>query len=455
MKLSKHHITIAAFCLATSVHAADLMDAWQAAQTRDPALAAARTLLEQAAFRKDQAAALWEPRAVATVQAGTGFFDTSTKGAQAMGQSDVSFNTNANVGVMTRASVGAQKPWLSPEREAQSKQLALSADIAQAQWQHTEQTLMLRTAQKYVDVLSEELTLGVLQRQQKTLQQAAKEISKRQSIGDASTMDVQEASARVSDMHAQVLSQENRLAMKRVAYQQLVGLEPTQLATLPPSIQVTPANLGDVNQWVQRAKTQSPTLSMMRLQQAVQAQEAKRIHAGNATTLDWVAQAQLDRLMGHGMYGTMNNQATQVMVGVQLQTPLGKNNWLAAREGEALKQVEKLRFDEEAAFLQIEQSVRDAWQNISTAAQRMSALEQSLKASQARLLATRNAHRTGARTTNEWLGAENDAAQAELALLQLRLQTVMERLRLQAASGTLDASVLQSINALLKNVAAH
>ena len=455
MKLSKHHITIAAFCLATSVHAADLMDAWQAAQTRDPELAAARTLLEQAAFRKDQAAALWEPRAVATVQAGTGFFDTSTKGAQAMGQSDVSFNTNANVGVMTRASVGAQKPWLSPEREAQSKQLALSADIAQAQWQHTEQTLMLRTAQKYVDVLSEELTLGVLQRQQKTLQQAAKEISKRQSIGDASTMDVQEASARVSDMHAQVLSQENRLAMKRVAYQQLVGLEPTQLATLPPSIQVTPANLGDVNQWVQRAKTQSPTLSMMRLQQAVQAQEAKRIHASNATTLDWVAQAQLDRLMGHGMYGTMNNQATQVMVGVQLQTPLGKNNWLAAREGEALKQVEKLRFDEEAAFLQIEQSVRDAWQNISTAAQRMSALEQSLKASQARLLATRNAHRTGARTTNEWLGAENDAAQAELALLQLRLQTVMERLRLQAASGTLDASVLQSINALLKNVAAH
>jgi outer membrane protein len=455
MKLSKHHITIAAFCLATSVHAADLMDAWQAAQNRDPELAAARTLLEQAAFRKDQAAALWEPRAVATVQAGTGFFDTSTKGAQAMGQSDVSFNTNANVGVMTRASVGAQKPWLSPEREAQSKQLALSADIAQAQWQHTEQTLMLRTAQKYVDVLSEELTLGVLQRQQKTLQQAAKEISNRQSIGDASTMDVQEASARVSDMHAQVLSQENRLAMKRVAYQQLVGLEPTQLATLPPSIQVTPANLGDVNQWVQRAKTQSPTLSMMRLQQAVQAQEAKRIHAGNATTLDWVAQAQLDRLMGHGMYGTMNNQATQVMVGVQLQTPLGKNNWLAAREGEALKQVEKLRFDEEAAFLQIEQSVRDAWQNISTAAQRMSALEQSRKASQARLLATRNAHRTGARTTNEWLGAENDAAQAELALLQLRLQTVMERLRLQAASGTLDASVLQSINALLKNVAAH
>lgn len=455
MLLSKHHIATAVFCLAATAHAADLMSAWQAAQNRDPELAAARTLLEQAAFRKDQAAALWEPRAVATVQAGTGFFDNSTKGAQAMGQSDVSFNTNANIGVMTRAGVSVQKPWLSPEREAQSKQLALSADIAQAQWRQTEQSLMLRTAQKYVDVLSEEITLGVLQRQQKTLQQAAKEISKRQSIGDASAMDVQEASARVSDMHAQVLSQENRLTMKRVAYQQLVGQDATQLATLPPNIQVTPNTLGDVNQWVRRAKEHSPSLNMLRLQQAIQGQEAKRIQAGNATTLDWVAQAQLDRLMGHGMYGTMSNQASQVMVGVQMQTPLGKNSGLAAREGEALKQVEKLRFDEEAAFLQIEQSVRDAWQNIATAAQRMAALEQSLKANQARLTATRNAHRTGARTTNEWLGAEHDAAQAELALQQLRLQTVMERLRLQAASGTIDASVLQSINALLKNAVAR
>ena len=152
---------------------------------------------------------------------------------------------------------------------------------------------------------------------------------------------------------------------------------------------------------------------------------------------------------------TSSNQASQVMVGVQMQTPLGKNSGLAAREGEALKQVEKLRYDEEATFLQIEQSVRDAWQNIATAAQRLAALEQSLKANQARLTATRNAHRTGARTTNEWLGAEHDAAQAELALQQLRLQTVMERLRLQAASGTLDASVLQSINALLKNAVAR
>ncbi len=439
--------------LSASVSAADLLSAWQSAQTRDPELAAARTVLEQAEFRKDQARALWAPQTVATAQAGLGGQDNYIRGADAMGQSGVSFNTNANVGVLARASVGAQKAWISPEKQAQEQQLNLSAQVAQAQWQQAEQGLMLRTAQKYFDVLSAELTLDVLLRQQKSIQQAAKEITKRQSVGDASVMDVQEANARVSGMRAQVLTQENTVEMKRVAYRQTVGQAPEKLATLSPTVLFTSADLGDANQWVQRAKEQAPSLHMMRLQQAIQAQEAKRVKAGDALTVNWVAQAQLDRLMGHGKFGTSDNQMVNYMVGVQLQAPLDTGGIVRAREQEALKQVEKLRFDEEVVQLQIEQTVRDAWQHLATAPARLTALEQSLKASQSRVTATRNAHRIGSRTTNEWLGAEHDAAQAELALLQLRIQTVMERLRLQAASGTLNASALQSINAWLKNPA--
>jgi outer membrane protein TolC len=157
--------------------------------------------------------------------------------------------------------------------------------------------------------------------------------------------------------------------------------------------------------------------------------------------------------MGHGKFGTSDNQMLNYMVGVQLQAPLDTGGMVRAREQEALKQVEKLRFDEEVVQLQIEQSVRDAWQNLATAPARLTALEQSLKASQSRVTATRNAHRIGSRTTNEWLGAEHDAAQAELAVLQLRIHTVMERLRLQAASGALNASALQNINAWLKKPA--
>jgi outer membrane protein len=433
----------------STVHAADLMSTWQAALARDPEIAAARALHEQAAFRQEQAKALWAPTVSAGGALGIGGADSRTQGAEAMGQSDVTFKTNVNAGALARASIGAQKAWISPEREAQSKQLELSAQIAQLQWQQAQQALIMRTAQRYLDVVGAELTLTVLQRQQKAMQQAASEINKRQSVGDASVMDVQEASARVSEIRAHVLTHENNLASKKVAYRQLVGQEPHQLMSIA-NVDLRPINLADANTWVQRAMHQSPSLQMMGLQQAIQGQEAKRIKAGHAMTVDWVAQAHMDRLSGQGMYGSASNQTAQYMVGLQLNAPLSTGGLVEAREREALKQIEKLRYDQEAAEQQVEQQVRDAWQSLSTAQARLQALSQSEKASKARLAATRQAHRTGARTTNEWLGAEHDAAQAELALLQLRIQTVVDQLRLYAASGTLDEPQLQTVNALLK-----
>ena len=445
---------IAALALAgitSAAHAADLMDAWQAALARDPEIAAARALHEQATFRQEQAKALWATTVSAGGAVGVGGADSRTKGAEAMGQSDVTFKTNVNAGALARASIGAKKAWISPEREAQSKQLELSAHIAQTQWQQAQQTLIMRTAQRYFDVVGAEQTLSILQRQQKAMQQAAAEISKRQSVGDASVMDVQEANARVSEIRAHVLTFENNLATKKVAYRQLTGQEPTQLPPIANiNVNLTPANLADANTWVQRAKQQSPNLQMMGLQQAIQNQEAKRVKASNAMTVDWVAQANLDRLSGQGMYGSASNQMAQYMVGVQLNAPLSTGGMVEAREREALKQVEKLRYDQEAAEQQLEQQVRDAWQSLSTAQARLQALSQSEQASKARLTSTRQAHRTGARTTNELLGAEHDAAQAELALVQLRIQTAMDQLRLSAVSGELGEAQLRQVNALLK-----
>jgi outer membrane protein len=307
----------------------------------------------------------------------------------------------------------------------------------------------MRTAQRYFDVVGAEQALTVLQRQQKAMLQAAAEISKRQSVGDASVMDVQEANARVSEIRAQVLTQENNLATKKVAYRQLTGQEPTQLLSIG-NVSLSSINLADANSWVIRAKQQSPSLQMMGLQQAIQGQEAKRIKASNAMTVDWVAQANMDRLSGQGMYGSASNQMAQYMVGVQLNAPLSTGGMVEAREREALKQVEKLRYDQDAAEQQVEQQVRDAWQSLSTAPARLQALTQSEQASKARLSTTRQAHRTGARTTNELLGAEHDAAQAEMALVQLRIQTAMDQLRLSAASGELGEAQLRQVNALLK-----
>jgi outer membrane protein len=52
----------------------------------------------------------------------------------------------------------------------------------------------------------------------------------------------------------------------------------------------------------------------------------------------------------------------------------------------------------------------------------------------------------GDRTTLDLLNAENDAAAAELALLQARVQLLMKRLQLAALAGRLDEPFLRQIN---------
>ena len=93
---------------------------------------------------------------------------------------------------------------------------------------------------------------------------------------------------------------------------------------------------------------------------------------------------------------------------------------------------------------------RAAWLGLTVGAGRIAALAEALKANQARLDATRVGVEVGDRTTLDLLNAANDAANAELALLQARIGSLMDRLRLAALSGQLDEAQLQVVNATLQ-----
>lgn len=439
----------AALAGVSSARADDLLDAWRLALARDPEVLVANTLLAQAGLREEQARALWRPQVSAGGTFGAGGQDGRTAGASSNGMSGVRFNTATALGVSAQAHIVSQQAWINPEREAQAAQLTLSAQLAQLQWKKTQQGLMFKTARSYFEVLGAEQALAILGRQQQAIQQAEAEIRKRQRLGDASVMDVQEAESRVASVRAQIVVATNVLDNKKLAYRQLTGSMPTRLAEL--KVQSTPVAsvVSDPPSWVARAKQQSTQLQWFEVQKAIQAQEVKRVQAGKATTVDWVAQAQVDRLTGYGMYGWANHQQLGYVVGVQVHTPLSTGGLVEAREMDAMKQVEKLGYEQDAVALNIESEVRQAWQDVNAAPARQQALEQANKASQAKLVATRHAHRTGVRTTMELLVAEQEAAFTESAVVQSRIQTVLDRLRLYAAADELGEEQLQEINALL------
>jgi multidrug efflux pump subunit AcrA (membrane-fusion protein) len=75
---------------------------------------------------------------------------------------------------------------------------------------------------------------------------------------------------------------------------------------------------------------------------------------------------------------------------------------------------------------------------------------QVLVSTRSRLDATRLGRQVGDRTTLDLLNAENDAASAELTLMQARVEFLMNRRRLAATAGRLDEAWLQSVNAALQ-----
>ena len=121
-----------------------------------------------------------------------------------------------------------------------------------------------------------------------------------------------------------------------------------------------------------------------------------------------------------------------------------------ARQQEALRGIDKAQAQADRIRQQVFQQMRAAWLGLKVGAGRIDALAQALASTRSRLDTTRLGRQVGDRTTLDLLNTENEAASAELALLQARIEALMNRLRLAAVGGRLDETWLQSVNASLR-----
>ena len=437
------------------VHATDLVDAWRAAQQHDLDYAAARAAWQAGATRRDQAHALWRPTVMLSGTAGVAGSDTHVEGAQfsapGLGTSSgVGFDTSINRGTLGRVGLSASLPLYDRERDARGRQLELSAYVADIEWEAAQQTLILDTSQRYLDVVAAQEALRVLRQQQQAVAKAQVETQDRFRLGDVPITDTHEAAARSDAIAAQVLALETDLRLKQEAFADVTGIQSARLPLMIPAAAEAPAALAPMATWLEDAQARNPQLRMQIAAVEVARQEASKSRGALSPSVDLVAQAGRERLSGSGDYGNATNSSGTRMIGLQVSIPLYTGGMRGARGQEALHGIEKAQAQADRARQQVAQQARAAWLGLSVGAGRIAALTQALSSTRSRLDSTRLGHEVGDRTTLELLNAENDAASAELALLQARIDRLMNRLRLAAAAGRLDEAWLQSVNASLQ-----
>jgi len=435
--------------------ATDLIDAWRAAQQHDLDFAVSRAAQQSGAARRSQAGALWRPNVMLSGTAGVAGSDTAVNGAQfsapGLGTSDgVAFNTSVNRGTLGRWALSASLPLISRERDAQGKQLVLSADVADLEWQEAQQTLMLTTVQRYFDVVLAADALRVLRQQQVAVNSALTETKDRFRLGDVPVTDTHEATARAEAITAQGLALETDLQLKQAAFTDATGLQPNSLQWMAPGAESTPASTQALAFWMSESGARNFVLRMQLAAVEVATQEAAKSSGALSPSLDLVAQVGRERLSGSGDFGNASNSSGNRMIGLQLSVPLYTGGMRGAREQEALRGIDKARAQADRTRQQVVQQTRTAWLGLTVGAGRIAALSQALVSTRSRLDATRLGRQVGDRTTLDLLNAENDAASAELTLMQARVEFLMNRLRLAAAAGRLDEAWLQSVNASLQ-----
>ena len=451
--MKRHLLAVAASMamLGTPVHASTLIESWRAAQQNDPEFAAAQAAHAAGLARHDQARSLWRPNVVLTGAVGYMASETTTDGAQFAAPDvgfskteNVSFNTSITQGTATQWTLSARQPLINRERLAESRQLDLAADAADLQWLDAQQSLILRTAQRYYDVVLASETVRVLQRQKQAVDKTLVEVEDRFKLGDVPITDTHEARARAQGIAAQVLAAEADLQMREVALSDLTGQAPKDLqpqAPQPMATKTPPA----LDEAMSQAQADNPLLRLQQVHLAASREEVTKHSPTGNTSLDLVAQIGGERLSGSGDFGDASNSATKRMIGVQLTMPLFTGGYRSARQEESLRLADKAQADLELTRQQVMQQTRSAWLGLTVGAQRVSALEQALAASLSRLDATRVGHGVGHRTTLDLLNAENDAAQSELTVLQARIAYLLDQLRLAALEGRLNEQQLEML----------
>ncbi|MGN6528243.1 MAG: TolC family outer membrane protein [Burkholderiaceae bacterium] len=446
-------VTLAlALAFAPAARAADLLDVWQAARQHDPAFAAARAAHQAGQARDEQAGALWRPTIALQGSVAKAASETSTTGARfsapGLGQSDgVAFDTSVTNGTRTGYALGLRQPVYSRERSAQSQQLHVAAQVAEAQWQIAGQELVLRSAQAYFDAALAAEQLRLVTQQQAVVDKALEEAQDRFRIGDRPITDVHEATARAQALKAQRLAMQTELEIRTQALVDLTGLALDAKALALPGRTPPVDDLADLGTWIGRSTLHSPMLALAQARVDAAQAQAEADRAAFSPTVDLVAQVGRDHLDGRGDFGAAGNTASNRAIGIQVSVPLYTGGLRSARAAETQALADEARAGLEVAQQQAAQQTRAAWLDLAVGRSQTAALEAAHEASRARLDATRTGVQAGDRTTLDLLNAENDTAAAELGLQQARVRLLLDRLRLAASAGELDDFLLQRLNA--------
>jgi outer membrane protein len=439
--MKRHAIFLAVLAFSQPLAAADLLQTYRDARANDPVYASARAARDAAREFLPLGLAPLLPTVSASGFTQMNNIDIDFRGAAP--ESKREGNTNGY-------GVSLTQPLFNWQNIMVYKEAGFRVAQAEAVFAQAAQDLVVRVAQAYFDVLASQDSLAFIQAQKTAISEQLAQAKRNFEVGTATITDTHEAQARFDLSVSQEIAAQSDLEIKKSALQQIIGKFPEGLTPLKPSIELSPPTPGAMEQWVASAEAKSFAVRIQEAALEIATREIERNRAGHYPTLNMVGSYGKNSA-SISTVGAVNQgtDSTSRTIGLQLAIPLYAGGGVNALVRQAIANQDKARQDLETARRSAALAVRQSYLGVTNGMAQVRALEQALVSSQSALDSNKLGYEVGVRINIDVLNAQQQLFSTKRDLSKARYDTLVNGLRLKAASGTLTEEDLETVNRLL------
>ena len=455
-------VTIAAALAGSAqAQAADLWDIYQLAVQNDPTFLQADANYQAAVENKPIARAGYLPnitlngkRTITRSSGSSSFFNNS-----GFTTADVaSHDYNTTYSAQLTQPIFDWAAWNTIEQA--------DANVAQAQATYVaaQQSLILRTATAYFNVLNARDTLAADHAATAANSKQLEQAKEKYEVGMSAITDVENAQAAYDQSVANEISAQQQVTNAEESLRAITGQPVTDLLEPTPDMPLRSPDPASAQQWVDQALKQNPNL--LAAQSGADAASAaigvKR--AGNLPTVDLVLSHTRNKdnttndLTGPfgpgGSFVSSSSPSPSDISGntafIQVSWPLFSGGGTWAQVTQAQRQYDAALDNVKLVNRQTEQSARTAYLGVLTGISQVQALRQSVKSNQTSMDATETGLQVGTRTIVDVLTARQNLLTAETGFSNARYTYLENVLQLKQAAGTLSEDDIKQINVVLQ-----
>jgi outer membrane protein len=432
-------VLLASAFISLNARAADLIQVYQQALANDATYASARAAVAAGREKIPQGRAQLLP----VVGLSGSYVKNNNDNTPALS------GTNSGItGVRTNQyTVSLTQPLFRWDRWQSYEQSKLQQAIAEAQFAQAQQDLITRVSQAYFDVLGAQDTLESTRAEKAAVTEQLASAKRNFEVGTQTITDTHEAQAAYDLVVSREFAAVNDLDNKRAALQAIIGTLPPALAPLRTGVTLAAPAPTTIDPWISSAESQNYGVMVQQLNLESAKREISRQRAGHYPTLDLTAAATHQRAdQFTTVSGTQNNRS----IGVQWNVPIFSGFSVTSHVREAISLEDKARNDLEANKRSAALQARQAYLGVNSGLAQVKALEAAEVSSKSALDSNMLGYQVGVRINIDVLNSQRQLYSTRTQLAQARYTTILNGLKLKAASGSLREEDLVPVNNLLQ-----